>query len=231
MVSWPKTLVSLLLCSAMPLTGPAPKAVAATSSTIDILPDETTGPSANAVEVGNLKPIARPDRPGSQPLPSGNPLWAVPLSVLTTARERPIFAPSRRPPPLAVATVASRVRVPARPAAEPEHPPLALVGAVVGESDAIAVLLDRTTQAIVRMRQGEIHAGWVLSAVSPREVTFRKAERTEVLVLRGAEDRPAGVPVPPATPGLVVPAAGGTGTPFVPFVPRSTPRNGEADGL
>src|ERR1700756_873862 len=36
--------------------------------------------------------------------PSGNPLWGIPLRVLTATRERPLFSPSRRPPaPPAVA--------------------------------------------------------------------------------------------------------------------------------
>src|SRR5438045_3679915 len=30
---------------------------------------------------------------------SGNPLWTIPLASLTATRERPIFTPSRRPPP------------------------------------------------------------------------------------------------------------------------------------
>jgi hypothetical protein len=31
--------------------------------------------------------------------PSGNPLWAVPIKDLSQTRDRPIFTPSRRPPP------------------------------------------------------------------------------------------------------------------------------------
>src|SRR5258708_33146709 len=30
---------------------------------------------------------------------TGNPLWAVPLDALSMTRERPLFSPSRRPPP------------------------------------------------------------------------------------------------------------------------------------
>jgi general secretion pathway protein N len=155
-----------------------------------------------------------------------NPLWAVPLSVLTATQERPIFSASRRPPQRAV-VAPSEEQVSAPPpqkAAEPEHPPLALIGAVVGEGDAIAVFLDRTNQKIVRLRKGEVHAGWELSAVLPREVTFKKSDRTEVLALRRQED-PAGAAGLPAVPGLV-----GNIT-YAPFVPRSPPKNGESDGL
>ena len=41
-----------------------------------------------------------------------------------------------------------------RPAAEPEHPPFTLVGAVVGENDAIAVFVDRTNQQIHSLASG-----------------------------------------------------------------------------
>ena len=101
---------------------------------------------------------------------------------------------------------------------------------MVGESDAITVFLDQTNQKIVRLHQGESHAGWELSSVQPREVTFRKAERTEVLALK-RQDGSAGIAEAPAAPGLVVPAAVGGNMSYAPFVPRSTPKNGESDGL
>jgi general secretion pathway protein N len=116
---------------------------------------------------------------------------------------------------------------------EPERLSLALIGAVVGESDAIAVFIDRTNQKIVRLRQGETHAGWALSSVQPREVTLKKADRTEILALQGlnASASAPGAPGAPPLPGLVVPTAGGGNGAYAPFVPRSTPKNGESDGL
>jgi general secretion pathway protein N len=226
MVRWLKILGPVLLSGGMLAAGQMPAARAVTSSTIDILPSEGAG----TVDLGAVKPIASPRREGATPLPSGNPLWAVPLSVLTATQERPIFSASRRPPQRAVVAVpVDQVSAPVpRKPTEPEHPPLALIGAVVGESDAIAVFLDRTNQKIIRLRQGEAHAGWVLSSVLPREVTFKKADRTEVLALK-RQDGPAGVPGAPAVP--VVPAAGGVDATYAPFVPRSTPKNGEPDGL
>src|SRR5690242_19075901 len=60
----------------------------------------------------------------------GDPLWAIPLSTLTTTRARPIFSPSRRPPPPPV--VAAPYVPPPRPATpvEPDRPLLTLVGTV-----------------------------------------------------------------------------------------------------
>jgi general secretion pathway protein N len=221
-----KILGLALLSGGMLMAGPLPEAAAVTSTTLDILPGEGAGEAAAAVDLGGLKPIPKPGREGGRPLQGGNPLWAVPLSVLTATQERPIFSASRRPPQHAVvAPSAEQVSAPPpQKAAEPEHPPLALIGAVVGEGDAIAVFLDRTNQKIVRLRMGEVHAGWELSAVLPREVTFKKSDRTEVLVLRRQE----GAAGTPAVPGLVVPVGDTT---YAPFVPRSPPKNGESDGL
>jgi general secretion pathway protein N len=232
MIKWSKILgLALLSCGTL-MTGPAPKPLAATSATLDILSDDAAGGTADKVDIGRLKPISAPNREAAKPAPAGNPLWAVPLSVLTATQQRPIFSASRRPAQAAVvAPAAERVNEPVLPkAAEQEHPPLALIGAVVGDGDAIAVFVDRTNQKVVRLRRGETHAGWVLGSVLPREVTLRKADRTEILVLQRPEG-PAGVPATPDAPGLVVPAAGGAAAPFAPFVPRSTPKHGEPDGL
>jgi general secretion pathway protein N len=124
---------------------PAPRA--ATSATLDILPNNLGGPPLDQVDIGNLKPIARPNREAAKPLPAGNPLWSIPLSVLTATQERPIFSVSRRPPQRAVvaAPVEQVVAAPQK-AAEPERPPLALIGAVVSDGDAIAVFPDRSSQ-------------------------------------------------------------------------------------
>ena len=223
-----------LLFGLIPVAGWTPACSAATSATLDALPAELAGPP-DRVEVGNLKPLVGPKREAASPTVSGNPLWSVPLSVLTSTRERPIFSASRRPPQRAVAGPRIEpVAVPLAKPPEPERPALALIGAVVGDSDAIAVFLDRTNQKIVRLRAGEAHTGWVLSSVLPREVTLKKADQTEVLELRpdgpiapGAPGIPGVAAVPPPLPAMVSGVAGS----YAPFIPRSTPKNGESDGL
>ena len=112
---------------------------------------------------------------------------------------------------------------------------MALIGAVVGADEAIAVFLDRATQKVVRLRPGESHGGWKLSGVESREVTFKKDDRSETLALQRREGASAapeanaaagGEPTMPA-----VPVASGLDSSFAPFVPRHTPKNGESDGL
>lgn len=204
--------------------------IAATSRT-DILSDDAARNSSDTIDVGAVKPIARPVQPANKPVPRGNPLWSVPLSALTATQERPIFSATRRPPPRAVAAPPVG-EAEAPPSAKPAEvpPPLVLVGAVVGEGDAIAILVDQTDQKVIRMRQGETHAGWSLSSVQAREVTFKQGDRSEVLALKRLDGAAAPSAAPASTGGqLTTPAAGSTS--FAPFVPRATPKNGESDGL
>ena len=226
MARWLKILGLVLLSGGALTAGPTPPALAATSATLDILPDDTAGGAADAVDFGSVKPISKPNREAGRPLPSGNPLWAIPLSVLTATQERPIFTASRRPPQRAVAAPVDRVSaLPSQKVAARERLCLALIGAVVGANDAIAVFLDQTTQKIVRLRQGESHAGWELSSVQPREVTFRKAGRNEVLALK-RQDGSAGVADAPAAPGPVVPARPRAYAPMRPSSPARYRRAG-----
>ena len=185
MVEWCKMIRLALLCGGV-LVGFSPQAPAATSSTLDIISTDQAADAPESVDIGRVKPIARPkgspNRATAKLLPSGNPLWSVPLSALSATQERPIFSASRRPPPRAVAAPAALASAPQPEAqAEPDRLALTLIGAVVGDSDAIAIFLDRTSQKIVRLKQGDAHSGWVLSAVQGREVTLKKAERSETL--------------------------------------------------
>ena len=149
-------------------------------------------------------------------------------------QDRPIFLASWRPPqPAMIAPRVDQVEAPAlQKAAKPERPPLALIGAVVGESDAIAVFVDRTNQKFVRLRLGETHSGRVLSSVLPREATLMKGDRVEVLVLqrRDAPARAPGVPVVAAPP---VPAGGGVDVSYAPLTPLDAEgrRVGRSPGL
>src|SRR6516165_10814505 len=65
-----------------------------------------------------------------EPPRGGNPLWGVPINVLTATRERPLFAETRRPPPppLKAEALPPPPPAPPPPPPEPEKPRLALVG-------------------------------------------------------------------------------------------------------
>ncbi|MFD2183681.1 hypothetical protein [Rhodoplanes azumiensis] len=152
----------------------------------------------------------------------GNPLWSVPLGRLTTTRQRPLFAPTRRPPALPPGAAVPRpvVRpVEAAPPRPPEKPPLQLVGTVAGPDTAgLGVFVDTATKAVVRLKVGQDHKGWILRHVQLRAVALEKGLDREVLTIPPPEtaSRPAGgttAPVPP-TPGMAgvaPPAPGGFG--------------------
>jgi hypothetical protein len=113
----------------------------------------------------------------------GNVVLAVPLSKLSMTRDRPIFSPSRRPPPPPVTMpVIARPVERAKPA-EPENPPLVLVGTVVGEDSGIAVLVEQATENVVKLRVNESHQGWTLRSIQGREVTFQNDRKSSVLAL------------------------------------------------
>jgi len=134
--------------------------------------------------VQNLAPVVKlpagqlwPPEANGRP----NPLWAVPIASLTATRERPIFSPSRRSSPSA-ASPAPQVQQSAR-GNEPDRPLLTLVGTVAGTADGIAIFQDENSKDIVRLRTGESHAGWTLTAVRAREVNLLHNRRTAILAI------------------------------------------------
>jgi general secretion pathway protein N len=187
----PITLAAMLLLSRADAFVVAVPPLVVNPSDIDIMPGGTNSRGASP---GSLN--AAPEAPAQNRLPadapaSGNPLWAIPLKQLSATRDRPIFAPSRRPPAPAVAN-APHIQ-PVLPRAvmlsEPERPPLTLVGLVVSEHEGIGVFVEQNTKNVVRLRMGESHFGWILRHIEGREATLEKNRQTAVLTLpqRGSE--------------------------------------------
>lgn len=187
-------------------------------------PPPSQEPPGSALSSGGLE-ADRPAVPLTQLAPTGNPLWGIPLRVLTATRERPLFSPSRRPPapPVAAAPPAPRPVAVAKPP-EPDHPLLTIVGTIVGSSDAIGVFVEQASNNIIRLHTGQDHDGWVLRSVHGREAMFEKNERHATLALPvpGAppaaptlagtgQPIPTGAPDQPAQAALPAPAAGASG--------------------
>jgi general secretion pathway protein N len=81
--------------------------------------------------------------------------------------------------------VAQRVTAappPPKPA-EPEQPLLTLVGTAIGQTQNVAVVLDRTTKTLVRLHVGEAASGWILRSVDSRAMTVEKNSQTVTLAL------------------------------------------------
>jgi general secretion pathway protein N len=135
-------------------------------------PDQGTSVRADLTPAESLRNAER--------APSGNPLWAIPLKQLSSTRERPIFSPSRRPPPPVVvdqpfvAPVAARVERKA-----PEPLALTLLGTIIGEGGGLAMFVEPATQNLVRLRTGEAY----LRSVKGRDANLEKDNRTEIVSL------------------------------------------------
>jgi general secretion pathway protein N len=133
----------------------------------------------------------------------GNPLWGIPMSALSATRERPIFSVSRRPPappppPMPVA------EAPPPPPAEPEQPPLTLVGTAIGKSHNVALVFNQTSKIPVRLHVGETASGWYLRSIDLRKVTLEKNSHVVTLSLPvpGSAKQPTGPPLLAPEPGL-----------------------------
>jgi hypothetical protein len=117
---------------------------------------------------------------------------------LSFTRDRPLFTPSRRPPAPAVAGPVAAAPPPPPPTTEPEQLQLVLVGAIASGSEGIAVFLDQATNAVIRLKTGQDHSGWVLRSVKGREATLQKDQQTQTLVLPlpGSLGPAGGAPAP-----------------------------------
>lgn len=139
-------------------------------------------PASPAPVVVNAAAPTKPAEP--ERVRSANPLWAIPLATLTTTRDRPIFSPSRRPPPPVVAsTPVTAAPLPRPKPVKIERPQLALVGTIAGPDQSFGIFVNPTNKAALRLRVGEEYQGWRLRAVAPREVTLEHDEQTTVLSL------------------------------------------------
>jgi general secretion pathway protein N len=150
----------------------------------ELIAEPSSTPAGSGARLGN--PVQNSTMAPATKLPAGklwppqaierpNPLWAIPMASLTATRERPIFSPSRRPPPAAAPQQSIRGN-------EPNRPLLALVGTVAAP-EGIAIFQDEESKNIVRLRTGESYSGWTLTAVKAREVTLLRGPETAVLVI------------------------------------------------
>lgn len=120
---------------------------------------------------------------------SGNPLWTIPLAILSETGDRPIFSASRRPPLPVVEPSVSKAP-PVSPSPPPVELRLVLVGTVIGGDQSIGVFVDETSKATLRLKLDGDYQGWKLLSVHHREVTMARGELTETLTLTKPGDGP-----------------------------------------
>jgi general secretion pathway protein N len=157
----------------------------------------------------------------AQPALNGNPLWGIPLKGLTAARERPLFAPTRRPPPVAPPTQPVAAAPPPPKPAEPETPQLSLLGTVAGGHEKIGLFIDSATKSVLRLKAGENHKGWTLRAVSPREVELARGLDSAVLAMPSPDLKASGAPSPVPMPAVATALAAPGNAAAVPVQARA----------
>ncbi|WP_454646417.1 hypothetical protein [Bradyrhizobium liaoningense] len=223
----------LVLGAVAAVGAPSAMDVIATEPAEDLFATKPADPRPGATSpTMSGRPAAAPERAPAAGLPQralgDNPLWAIPLARLTATRERPLFAPTRRPP--VVAPVAMPVTPPPGPPPkppEPETPQLSLLGTIIG-AEKIGLFLDARSKSVVRLRAGENHNGWTLRAVERRRVELARGLDQAVLdlpapdvkgsgtpgapMLAGPPPMPAVPPAMPATPTAQPPVAANGGT-------------------
>ena len=132
---------------------------------------------------------------------SDNPLWAMPLAQFAVTRDRPIFSPSRRPPPPAVAPAVLPKVVALPKSGEPERPQLTLVGTIAGDEEGFGIFMDQSTKSVLRLKVGEDFQGWKLRSVQGRQTALEKDQQVVTLVLPQPGVGQAASEVPPPPPG------------------------------
>jgi general secretion pathway protein N len=108
------------------------------------------------------------------PAAIANPLAVWSLDRLSATRERPLFAPTRRPRPPPAPSVALQVEPP-----PPAPPPTLVVLGIVSDVDgARAMVRTQASDKVIRARLGDDIGGWKVTEIEPRRVTLSHDERS-----------------------------------------------------
>jgi len=109
---------------------------------------------------------------------AGNPLWTVPLSALSSTRDRPLFSATRRPPIVAVPIVAAPPKQEAVAPPPPERPSVTLIGTIVSPRASLAMLQGSDADAISRLRVGQENDGWRVQGIGLRSIVVAKGAQS-----------------------------------------------------
>jgi len=162
----------LAVCTNLAFVAAPVRSIAGTEQ--EIRSRQASAPSAPAIETPTTARVVAT-------LP-GNPLWRIPLAQLKATRERPIFSPSRRPPPPVVVAQPVTARPPA-PKQEVAPPQLTLVGTIAGEQQSFGLFVGQPGSAAFRLKIGDDYQGWRLQSVLGRGVTMARDGYAALLTL------------------------------------------------
>lgn len=116
---------------------------------------------------------------GPMPAPQDAATFALPrVETFAAIVERPIFSPTRRPPPEAEVALDEAF----------SNLDLLLVGVVISSDERIAIVLPKNHTEVVRLGAGDLFQGWTVDMIEPDRVTFRRDGLEEQIEL--SYDRP-----------------------------------------
>jgi hypothetical protein len=116
-------------------------------------------------------------------LPLANPVELQPFPELAATRDKPLFSPTRRPPPKPVAPVARQEPPPPPP---PPPPSVVVLGIVSENGDGrAAIRAGGKGDKVIRVRAGDDVSGWKVDRVEPRRLVLTQGERSVDFALFG----------------------------------------------
>lgn len=124
---------------------------------------------------------------GSAPqpeLPAEVSFAMAPAETFSAVVERPLFSPTRRPPPGGTATIESP---------EPELD-VTLVGIIISAEERIAIFKAKGVSQFARLSVGDSFQGWTLESIEPDRVSFQRGEIEEYIELAYEEPPPVQKP-------------------------------------
>ena len=101
------------------------------------------------------------------------------LDALEATRQRPLFAPTRRPPPREAASAPAEAA--AAPDAPVPAPNLELRGVIVGHDRRVAIVKHPQDAKTTDLSIGDRIDGWVVMAIQPRTIVLHRDFRSVAL--------------------------------------------------
>src|SRR5579883_792318 len=140
-----------------------------------------------------VQTVSRFSAPASQraalPKPDDAAFALPPIETYAEVTERPLFSPTRRPPP---------------PEAIPENIGNAgnfvLLGIVISDGSQTALIQHGRPPTLARLAEGQALEGWTVQSISANSVTLQNAGTQHTLKLKDLKERPAASAVTPRQP-------------------------------
>jgi general secretion pathway protein N len=134
-------------------------------------------------------PAAAPTTPRQAPQPQSAGFALPPLESYAEVAQRPLFSPSRKPPPPDAARETLG-----------NSSSFVLLGIVISERGKYTLIQHGRPPVTARLTEGQTLEGWTIQEIRPDRVTLQNAVTQQELKLKDVKDRPPGGAPPPVPP-------------------------------